>query len=86
MIVGSNVGIPTSPLLPIERALALLKPGVLEKLKRSKDEWQGTDAILFRRTIPILDNRPKGARQFRDLDRKKVHQRVRQGIDDYCPH
>jgi hypothetical protein len=38
MKIDANVNIPTFPLLPIKRALALLKPRVLEEFKRCENE------------------------------------------------
>src|SRR5437773_8049276 len=64
MEVRQHVELPSLPLLRIERALALLKPGVLEKLKQREKHGDCTRAVFFARAMPVLGGRGKGARQL----------------------
>ena len=66
MEVRQHIELPSLPLLRIERALALLKPGVLEKLKQREKHGDCTRAVFFARAMPVLGGRGKGARQLGD--------------------
>ncbi len=57
MEVRQHIELPSLPLLRIERALALLKPGVLEKLKQREKHCDCTRAVFFARAMPVLGGR-----------------------------
>ncbi|PYI45631.1 MAG: hypothetical protein DMF11_11410 [Verrucomicrobia bacterium] len=79
MEVRQHIELPSLPLLRIERALALLKPGVLEKLKQREKHGDCTRAVFFARAMPVLGGRGKGARQLgiRCLRTEEIDQRTR---------
>src|SRR5262245_9533644 len=64
VIINANVRIPTFPLLPVQSALALLEPRILEKLKCGEDERQCACTVFVARCIPIFCYHRKSAQRL----------------------
>src|SRR5262249_30520160 len=57
MIVNANVAVPPLPLLRIQRALALLKPGVLEEVESCEKQRYRAHPIFLVRAVPVFHRR-----------------------------
>lgn len=54
VIVNANVQVPAFPLLSIQRAVALLKPGVLKKFECREKYRHASDPVRFACAVPVF--------------------------------